>query len=402
MSKFIDRMNQDWMTALLGAAAVVFFWMSGKNYVWSRCREDKRAGIFMQNFVVPWVLMTMFLVIYYVYLSREGARPGTSSPSQELHSSIRGEINDAWVLEQGSRSENPCVVKLVVSLLNGGKATTITKYQLRIEPEGKPAYLCKKPLALPIYDMNHSRMRAALSHGLMLVHPALGRSEQGVEAKPLYDLTFYARLEESSGVQGYLEFAIDPILVDTIEKPGTKLTLIFEDAAQNSYEAGQGNSIYPGILVQRDSDSVKMLSQELKTKSYPNEKLVGDVTSISFRTGKKNSHGITEFSRINISLRVQNLGERETTLVGCLLIPGGKTRKDACSLDLEPYEIVIGPRRKVDIEATLVAEDIEQFRNIEATLILRDITGREYLMPQIKLINASFGTPISSLHVESN
>jgi hypothetical protein len=76
----------------------------------------------------------------------------------------------------------------------------------------------------------------------------------------------------------------------------------------------------------------------------------------------------------------------ETSIVACWLVPEGKTRDSgAHSLRLHPENLRISARSAEQITAQLMDNHPEAFRNLNATLYLRDASDREYAIQVNKI-----------------
>jgi hypothetical protein len=103
--------------------------------------------------------------------------------------------------------------------------------------------------------------------------------------------------------------------------------------------------------------------------------------------------------KIAFDVSVTNSGNQNTMLVACWLLKEGASRKEAESLLLHPSRLVIPARGQVSFVAILLHEDIQSYRNLSCTLVLRDATQREYpvLVPSVS--PAGFGRAIENAPV---
>jgi hypothetical protein len=134
-----------------------------------------------------------------------------------------------------------------------------------------------------------------------------------------------------------------------------------------------------------------------------NPDLVVTLDEISFVGEDSTGRSGEPVPRIVFKMGIRNRGRRDATLWACWLVLDGKTRSEAESLVVTPPKLTIKAESAVDgVEAALLTERVRDFRDLSATLILRDAADREYPQSKIIVRPASFGTPIESLPVQKD
>jgi hypothetical protein len=97
---------------------------------------------------------------------------------------------------------------------------------------------------------------------------------------------------------------------------------------------------------------------------------------------------------IIFAMSISNTGAQDAVVVGGALVPEGKTLSEGVPLTLTPDNLTIrvgdGPHR---IKGKILADRLQDYRGLRATLLLKDGRDREYRSSPIVIQPGPSGEP---------